>query len=217
MLIITVASSGVGLHIAKLYQDAGIRVVNISRRPSEYADVNISVSLAEQSGIDQAIAEIVNIDEPITALINVAGMWSAQELRDLEYDEIKRVMAINSDGLMYLTAQLHDRIMQDGADILNVISFAGTVGSKGFALYSASKWAQRGFTKSLQDLYVNTPTRVVSFCPGGMNTELFAKAGNTDLDTSNWMQPEDIAGLIKYILDLPKNIEVREIVLQKKS
>jgi short-subunit dehydrogenase len=217
MIIITGASSGLGLHIAKLYKESGKTVVNISRTPSKHADINICVSLAEEPGIITATKQILAMDEKIEAFINVAGVWSAQPFGDLTYKEIKKVMAINSDGLMFLTTKLIKKIRLDEADILNVISLAGTVGNKNFGLYSASKWAQRGFTKSLQDGFKDSKTRVISFCPAGMNTQLFAKSGNKDLNTSKWMQPQDVAGLGKTILDLPKAIEVSEIVLNKKA
>lgn len=217
MIIITGASSGLGTNIAKIYQESGKKVINISRTASEFADINICVSLAEEKGILSAVNQILEMDEKIEVLINAAGIWSAQDLNVLDYEEVKKVMAINSDGLMFFTAKISDKIRRDEADILNIVSYAGTVGNKNFALYSASKWAQRGFTKSLQDEFMDSKTRVTSFCPGGMNTQLFKKSGNNELDTSAWMQPEDVARFIKNILDLPKAIEVKEIVLQKKA
>ncbi len=48
-----------------------------------------------------------------------------------------------------------------------------------------------------------------------MNTDIFTKA-NVSIDTRKRMQPQDIATFIKQILDLPKNIEVSEILLNRK-
>ena len=45
MIVITGASDGLGLQLAKLYKEAGKRVINISRRKSEFADVNILKNL----------------------------------------------------------------------------------------------------------------------------------------------------------------------------
>jgi len=216
MIIITGASGGLGSEIARLYQESGVRVVNISRRPSKYADTNLICSVSNYELLSGVIEQILAMDEPIQALIHTAGVWSEQHIADIDTQEIQHVMSVNSDGLMFLTSQLSERIRHDGADILNVISLAGTIGNKNFALYSASKWAQRGFTKSLQDEYADSITRVISFCPAGMNTDLFAKSGNTNLDTSKWMPVAEVAGLIKHILDLPKSIEVSEIILNKK-
>ncbi len=86
------------------------------------------------------------------------------------------------------------------------------------AVYGASKWAVRGFTKNLQEEFKGKPNRVISFCPGGFKTKLFEKATGID-NTENggeWMKPEDLALLLKQILDLPKNMEVSEIVINRK-
>jgi short-subunit dehydrogenase len=76
MIIITGASDGLGKQVAKLYKEAGKKVVNISRRECEYADINICVSLREGEDIKKASDEILQMDEPIEAIINCAGVLS---------------------------------------------------------------------------------------------------------------------------------------------
>lgn len=216
MIIITGASDGLGLQIAKLYKDAGKTVVNISRRKCKYADTNICLSLREGEEIQKASDQILAIDTPIEAVINCVGVFSREEFGKITEDEIKRLMSTNVKAPMLLVSNMIERIKKDGADILNVISTAGVVGKKSEPVYSASKWAERGYTKSLQESLKETPCRVISFCPGGIRSNFSEKALGFDASEENWMQPKDVAMLIKQILDLPKNMEVSEIIVNRK-
>lgn len=215
MIVITGASDGLGLQLAKLYKEAGKTVVNISRRECEYAEHNIVLNLREGAEIQEAARRLLELSEPIEALVNSIGTFSTEPFGAITEDEIKRLMSTNVKAPMLLTSELIERIKNDEADVLNVISTAGTKGNPEHPVYAASKWAERGYTKALQAELKGTKCRVISFCPGGMQTGFFEKTGD-DVTDDSWMQPKDVAGLIKTILDLPKNMEVSEIVINRK-
>lgn len=219
MIIITGASDGLGLEVAKIYKQAGMTVVNISRRQSEFADYNILHNLQEGEEIQSAVGEILQIDEKLEAVINCIGVWTSEPIGKITEAEIKRTMATNVKSNILITSELLEKIKQDSADVLNVISTAGLKGNSHHALYVASKWAQRGYTLSLQDELKDTKCRVISFCPGGIKTKLFEKDLGEDIteDQTTWMNPADLAVFIKQILDLPKSIEVSEVVLNRKK
>jgi short-subunit dehydrogenase len=215
MIVITGASDGLGLELAKLYKEEGKTVVNIARRECKYAEHNIVLNLREGAEIQEAARQILEIDEPIEALVNSIGTFSQEAFGDITEDEIKRLMSTNVKAPMLLTSELIERIKQDEADVLNVISTAGTKGNPAHPVYAASKWAERGYTKALQEELKSTKCRVISFCPGGMQTGFFKKTGENPTDES-WMQPEDVATFVKNILDLPKNMEVSEVTVNRK-
>jgi len=218
MIVITGGSDGLGYQLAKLSKEAGKTVVNISRRECEYADVNVLHNLREGSEIEKAAEEVAAIDEPLEAIVNCAGVMSIQPLGEITEDEIKRVMSTNVKSAILLVSNLADRIKKDGTDIVNV---ASTVGLKGYvdqAVYGASKWAMRGFSANLQVELKDTPCRVISFCVGGFNSDIAKKVTGQEIaDPENWMNPEDIAKYMKQILDLPKIMEVSEVVINRKS
>lgn len=216
MIVITGASSGVGLELAKIYQDAGEKVVNISRRDSKYADVNILKDLREGPSIIEAAAAVCDIEKPIKTIVNCVGVFSDEQLGSITEDEIKRVMSSNVKAPILFISELLDRIKQDQSDILNVVSIIGTIPGAHAPVYATSKWAERGFTLSLQELLKDTPSRVISFCPGGIKTDIFDKVG-ANVKVDDWMDPKAIALFIKQILDLPKNIEVSEVVIRRKA
>jgi len=218
MIVITGASDGLGLELAKLYRSANKTVVNISRRKSEYADINVLHNLREGSEIEKAAKEVAAIDEPLEAIVNCAGVMSIQPLGKITEDEIKRVMSTNLKSAILLVSNLAERIKKDGTDIVNV---ASTVGLKAYidqAVYGASKWAMRGFSANLQLELKDTQCRVISFCVGGFNSDIAKKVAGQDIqDPENWMSSEDIAKYMKQTLDLPKNMEVSEVIINRKQ
>ena len=216
MIVITGASDGLGKEIAKLYKEAGKTVVNISRRECEHADINICLSLREGPEITAAAAQVQALDEPLEALINSIGVCSGEKFGDITEDEVKRLMSTNVKASLLLISNMLHRIEQDETDIVNVLSTAAIDAKTNEPIYTASKWAARGFTKSLQQRLWETRCRVISFSPGGMATNFFEKQ-SINAKTEVFMDPVEVAKLVKQILDLPKNMEVSEIVINRKS
>lgn len=220
MIVITGASDGLGLELAKQYKAAGKTVVNVSRRKSEVVDYNLLHNLRDGKEIIAAAKEILAINEPLEAVINCAGVLSVEPVGSITEDEIKRTMATNVKAPILLVSNLIDRIKKDEADIVIVSSTSGTKGIADQSVYSASKWAARGLSQSLQMELRDSRCRVISFCPGGMKTKLFVhsnKGEDSTKDGSQWMDPRDVALCLKQLLDLPKNIEVSEIIVNRKN
>ena len=205
-----------GQQIAKHYSALGKRVINVSRRDSDGVDKNILADLTNEESIASAVKAILRIDEPIEALINCAGVMSLEPLNKVTGNEIDRVFGVNIKGAILLVSGLADRLKQDEADIVNVSSTVGLKAYVNQAAYGASKWAMRGFSQNLQ-LELKDTNRVISFCIGGFKSDIAKKVHGQDLpDPENWMNPEDIAAFMKQILDLPKNMEVTEIIINRR-
>ncbi len=99
------------------------------------------------------------------------------------------------------------------------MNVGSTVGTKGYvdqSAYGTSKWAIRGTSKNLQIELKDTKCRVIQFNPGGMNTKFFEKYNGEKLDLKAYMNPKDIAEVMFYILNLPKQLEISEILINRK-
>ena len=219
MIIITGASDGLGKQIAVECVKSRKKVVNISRNTCEIANINLIYDLSILSEVQKIVQEILAIDDPIEAIICNAGVYSETPIGKITSEELDKVLSTNVESMILLVSGLIERIKKDEADVLSVVSTAGTWGNPNHSVYAASKWAQRGFTQSLQNELKNTKSRVVSFCPGGMQTKLLEKNSGSDptKDGTSWMDPVDVAKLIMYLLNLPKNIEVSEIIVNRKK
>ncbi len=219
MIVITGASDGLGHEIAKIYKKAGKHVVNISRTECSVADHNLLHDLSIGSEITSAAREVLKIDEPIEAVINCIGIWGEQPFGQMTEEETDAIFAVNVKAPGLFISALIERIKLDGSDVVNVSSTAGLKGTNEHPMYSASKWAERGLTEGLRAELKATKSRVVSVYPGGMKTKFFEKSLDKDIteDGAYWMDPAEIAGCIKQLLDLPKGIEVSEITLNRKK
>lgn len=215
MIVITGASDGLGLQLAKVFKDAGKKVVNISRGDSEFADVNISTDLLDPKAITKAAQQVVAIDEPLEVLINCAGVISFEKLESLSSEQIDKVFGVNVKAPLLLTSALMDRLKNDKSDIINVASTIGVRPHYDQSVYGSSKWALRGFSQNLQ-LELKGNNRVMSFCIGGFKSKIAHKV-STDhvLDNTSWMEPADIAGFVKTIVDLPRTMDVAEIIINR--
>ena len=217
MIVITGASDGLGLQLARVYKEAGKRVVNVSRRESQYAVDNVLTDLTNDMSVTSAIEAVLAINEPVEALVDCAGVMSLEPLNKITANELDRTFGVNVKGAILLVSGLADRMKQDGTDIVNVSSTVGLKAYPDQAAYGASKWAMRGFSQNLQ-VELKTTNRVISFCVGGFKSDIAKKIHGQDLpDPENWMDPEDIAVFMKQILDLPKNMEVSEIVINRRT
>lgn len=216
MYVVTGASDGLGLALAKLLVREGKRVVCLSRStPKAKGVAHIACDLNNEGSINAAATELLKQKTPLTALVNCAGVISQEPIEALTGRALALTFTTNIIGPQILVSRLFERIKKDGADVVNVSSTAGLKGNKSQAAYGSSKWAMRGFSQNLQTELAGTPCRVISFCPGGMDTKLFTKA-DVDMPSKGWMRPDDVAAFMLQILLLPKNMEVSEVIINRK-
>lgn len=219
MFIITGASDGLGLELARQLANEGKIVVSLSRSQPRLNEVSwVQTDLMDVDSIEKAATNLLGRFEPIEAFINCAGVVSHEPTNKLSVEELERVFKTNVTGPMILTSRLLDRIKQDGGDIVNIGStIALKAGYDEQSVYSTTKWALRGFSQNLQAELLGTDCRVVDFLLGGFKSNLHQKnTGKPLADPENWMSPKDIASCLVHLLALPKNMEVSEIVLNRK-
>lgn len=220
MIIITGASDGLGLAIAELFTSNGKKVISLSRTEPQDKTISwIKTDLTDVNSIAAAVKTIEEEKEPLEILINSAAVTSYEDLNALTPSELERMFKTNVTAPMYLTSQLLERLKRDGADIVNIgATIALKAGYAQQSVYSTTKWALRGFTQNLSDELKSTPCRVISVLLGGFNSNMHEKVtGKTISDPDNWMNPEDIAKCISQILELPKKMEISEIIINRKT
>ena len=152
-------------------------------------------------------------------LLNIAAVMQKPEITK---GEVERVYRSNIMGEIYLTSLLLDKIRETEGDILNVSSTAGTKGVAIEPIYSSSKWAVRGFTKSLQEQLKSTKVRVTDFAIGGFVSDMAKKTGRLGFDDPNvkiqeWIPTEDAVNLLYTVIKMPKSIQISEIIADRKT
>lgn len=219
-VILTGANDGLGAAFGELCIKNGIEVVALGRHKPSYECAFIEVDLRNDAQIEKTIEKIKNKYSKFDAFINCAGAMSLGSLSDISLSEAKDVFMVNSIAPIYLVSKLYDVIVKNKADILNVVSIMATLFDVELnsVLYTSSKWGFKGASYNLEAEFSKTPCRVITLNPGGMNTSLFRKYDKTlEHMADEWMDPKDIANIMFYTLNLPKQVEVSEITITRKT
>ncbi len=221
MFVITGASEGLGLELALMLAAKNKTVVCLSRHdPHVPGVIWLQTDLTKEVSVEAVSEEILSRAEPLEALINCAGVMGYETAgQKFTFAELDRLFQTNIAGAMLLTARLMDRIKKDKADIVNVASTVGArANDETRSAYSVSKWAMRGYSANLQLQLKDTKCRVISFCPGGFKSRIAEKVtGVKTTDPENWMEAKDVALCLLQTLALPKNMQVTEIIIDRKK
>ena len=185
VVIVTGASSGLGVAFAQGFAEAGADVVLGARRVEKMAD---TAALVEQAGrrayshktdvadpdqcqqlVDAAIAEFGRVD----VLINNAGVGTAVPATRETPEEFRKVLDVNLHG-SYWMAQACGRVMKPGSSIVNISSVLGlSTGGLPQAAYSASKAGVMGLTRDLaQQWGARKGIRINALAPGFFASEM---------------------------------------------
>lgn len=119
-VILTGANDGLGAAFGKLCVKNGVEVVALGRHMPDYECQFVKVDLSNDEEIESALEQIKNKYSEFDAFINCAGTMSLGKLADISLKEAKDVFMVNSIAPIYLVSKLHDVIVKNKADILNV-------------------------------------------------------------------------------------------------
>lgn len=149
-------------------------------------------------------------------LINCAWVFDMSDQWEISYMKAEYLMKVNVIAPIMLTDWLATLLKKNESDIVNIWSTIWFKSYESQCLYGVSKRWMRWFSKNLQWEFKNSWCRVISFNPWWFQSDFFSKATGKDKDVSNYMDPKKLAELIKNIIALPKNIEVSEVVINRK-
>ncbi len=221
-VVVTGGSEGLGFSIAKKFSNLGSIVHIISRskdkldKAMEDIGGNTISHVADVSNFDE-MKKIADEIGQVDVLINNAGVWIEGLVTDNSTEDISSAIDINLKGVIYTTkAFLPEMLKANEAHILNVSSTSGLKGKKNQSVYVASKFGVSGFTKSLAEDLLETNVKVSGFYPGGMNTDLFKKAGSSK-GGSDWMDTDKVAELIAFMIEQDTTMVMDHVVLNKRK
>lgn len=220
-VLVTGASSGLGLEIVRLLLTKGARVILTSRASDKLSQLKEEMSSEKCRVMSCDVANLDEIKElhkevgEVDVLVNNAGIWLAGELAGYDYEQIQKVIEVNFTGLINMTREFLPGMKSKGQGmIVNVSSTSGLLGREQQTVYAATKWGVRGFTESLKLELKPDKIQVMGFYPGGMNTPLFNKSGDIK-DTSNYMDPREVAEVLVFALSRPDSMTVSDITLNR--
>ncbi len=218
-VIVTGGSDGLGSALVDSLMASGFRVVNISRHENDKAHVNILCDLSTTDGLKNAVDSISKMNEPLRAIIYSAGVLSFGDAASLDGAEYERVFNINTKAPMIMTSRLLRKLKASKADIVIINSVAGIQSYPAQIIYNSSKAALHSYTKDLRETLSSTESRVIGIYPGMLDTDMAQKIPDGAMPKSKHpaINPVDLADYIVYTINLPKVMEVSDIVINRKK
>ena len=212
VIIVTGASSGIGLASCRLFGSLGARVVMAARsydkllalaRSVGPADrvlcVRCDVSVEEdcKAMVEASVERFGRID----ILVNNAGLSMRAMFKDLDLKVIHSLMDVNFWGTVNCTKYALPYLLQTKGQVVGVISIAGYSALPARTGYSASKYAIRGFLDTLRIEHMKDGLGVLVFAPGYTSSNVRNAAltadgsaqGETPLDEDKLMSAEECA------------------------
>lgn len=191
LAVVTGASSGIGLELAKLAAENGYNLLIAA----DESDINgaaedirsehgvevtpLQVDLARRDGIDQLIAAIG--DRPVQLLFANAGRGLGKAFLDQDLDEVQEVIDLNVTSTVRLIhAIANDMLRRNAGRILITGSIAGFMPGTFQAVYNGSKAFLDSFSYALRNELKDSEVTVTCLMPGATDTEFFARADLLD-------------------------------------
>ncbi|CAG9816814.1 unnamed protein product [Phaedon cochleariae] len=221
-IVVTGGSSGIGKSVAVIAAQRGAHVTIIARNVDKLEEAlieikkycvneeqmitKVSVDVANFEDIENNLCEIEEIVGPIYMLVNCAGMAICGRVEDFTKQQVKQLVDVNFLGSFYPVKAIVSKFKQrkEGIIVLTASQVALT-GMYGYSVYSACKFALRGFAESLHMEVKNYNISVTLALPPDTDTPGFeienkTKPVETKLisETGGLVKPEEVA---KTLLD----------------
>jgi 3-oxoacyl-[acyl-carrier protein] reductase len=183
-VIVTGGSRGLGLGIVQRLAETGFRAIAIARNPTEafaaakqeaaegvMEFVAFDLSLIEE--IPALVTRLRREFGPIYGLVNNAALSADGTLALMKIHEIESAFRLNTISPLVLTKYVVRAMMADGGGrIVNISSVVAATGYSGLSVYSATKAALNGFTRSLAREVGQLGVTVNAVAPGFVDTEM---------------------------------------------
>ena len=210
--IVTGASSGIGLAIARMLSEEGYKVYGIGRvfpENSDFFEKRMSLDLRDTDILLEKISEIKSVD----LLVNAAGSAYYGLAEFNTPDQIKEMCRVDLEAPMILISALLPRLKDSRGMVINISSVTSTRINTHGAAYGALKAGLRSYGRSLYEEVRKTGVRVVTVCPDlTAGTKLYRNADFKPSEEDGcFLTPEDTAECVRDIIHMREGAVVTEV------
>jgi NAD(P)-dependent dehydrogenase (short-subunit alcohol dehydrogenase family) len=229
--LVTGASSGIGLAIARVLGEEGYAATVVARRPEK---LEAAAEALRAGGMEvQAVAanvgdeaEILGVVERhrerfgrLDVLVNNAGIGIGGPIEGFPTKHMDMLLAVNLRSTMLFYRETLDLLRAAGAEhrnalVVNTSSISGKSGSEWLSAYSAAKHGVVGFTQAMNMELHADGIKSCALCPGYVDTPL-ADYIKGEIPAETMIRAEDIAEAVRFLLRLSPNCVVPEIMFRR--
>ncbi len=222
IVLVTGASRGIGLAIARACGREGARIVAVARHrpPLERAASLISGAAAIMTAdvtspvsVERLFREVRRKFRRLDALVNNAGVFTYKTLEKTSLEDWQLNIATNLTSL-FLTTRAALPLLAHGRSpqIVNILSISSLKAFPKNAAYTASKFGALGFTRVLSEELRPRGIRVTAVFPGSTNTRMSEKF-DFPVVRSRLLAPEDIGEAVLGALTMPARAVAEDVVV----
>lgn len=223
--LVTGASRGLGLAIAKALAAEGAAIACVARAGSELdrAVGGLSASGARALAVPADVTSDVAVEAAVRTtlerlgridlLVLNAGTWQGAPLHETSEAMWDQLIDLNLKGAFLTLRHALPAMLEAGrGTIVGIDSLGGWVGQKNSAAYAASKWGLRGLLESVALEVKPRRIRVSIVSPHNMNTAGRAIApGSAERDQN--IEPEDVAAVVVHVCSAPDHVAIGNVTV----
>ncbi len=229
LVVITGATSGIGMQTAIRFSEAGYPLLLIGRHSEKLATLNLpnciikTVDVTDLTALKAAITSAENIYGAADALLNIAGVMLLGDVADQDPKEWETMFHVNVLGVLNgMQAVLAGMKQRRHGTIMNVSSIAGIKPFPNHAAYTGTKFAVHGMTDNVREEAAPYNVRVITIAPGAVETPLLSHTTSNEIksgydawkrDMGGVLSPDDVARVMLFAYEQPQSVNIREIVL----
>jgi NAD(P)-dependent dehydrogenase (short-subunit alcohol dehydrogenase family) len=225
--IVTGASSGIGLGIARVLGEEGYALTVAARRAEKLEEaaaglrddgfeVNaVSGNLGDEAGVQEVVRSHRERFGRLDVLVNNAGVGFGENVGELTTKKIDLQLATNLRSLLLFYRECADLLRTAGAEhrralVINTSSISGKSGQPWLSVYSATKAAVVGFTQAMHKELGRDGIKNTALCPAFVDTPMtdFVKE---HVKPEEMIQVSDIAETVRVLLKMSPGCIVPEI------
>ena len=233
--LVTGATSGIGKATAIALADCGYNLIITGRRKEQLNELKSDLEIKYKTESFVLCFDVRNKNEVCVAiesmpeqwknidlLINNAGLAvNLNHIQDGILEDWDRMIDTNVKGLLYVTRYIAPlMIAANKGHIINIGSVAGKDVYENGNVYCATKHAVDALSKAMRIDMLKNNIKVTNLCPGLVETEFSIVRFKNDIKRAKavyaGMTPltgEDIASIIKFIVNLPPHVCINDIVV----
>jgi 3-oxoacyl-[acyl-carrier protein] reductase len=208
--LVTGGTSGIGYAITKVLVDAGARVAITGRDEQRLAQaarslkaLPIRADVTDEADVQRTYRDLLQEFGHLDILINNAGFGIFKKLVDIDRAGFEAVFATNVTGAMLMAREASKHFIErKRGNIVNICSTASLRGAANGTAYYASKFALRGMTECWRAELRQHNIRVFLVNPSEVQTSFASAAGFDQKPNPTKLQSEDIAHMIKAVLEM---------------
>ena len=174
----------------------------------------IATDLANPLGIETLIAAAEAAFEAIDILVNCAGTFPVARLAETAPSTLDQCLGVNLRAPMMLTAALAPKMAgRNWGRVVNIGSSSAYAGFPDTSVYCASKHGLLGFSRAVHEELKDRNVRTYCLSPGSVKTEMGRQVPDQDFET--FIEPEDIAEYVAFVVSFDGNLVTEEIRLSR--